>query len=113
MICPFTGKAFKSLKEFCEYTGISHNRVHYYKHVRKLSLKEAISLAINKDRLQRNNRTYTDNKGNTFRTLKDMSAYYNIPVETLRHRIYAGYPIERVLDKKPITREEKYVNKIS
>lgn len=40
---------------------------------------------------------YTDHKGNSFKTIKDMAKYWNISYQALSHRLSRGYSIEEAL----------------
>lgn len=85
------------IKDICKDIGISYNRFHYLRYVRKFSIEEIILLKETKNR--RINHKWEDHKGNVFPTLRSMAKHYGLNTETLRHRLYAGYSIDKALNE--------------
>ena len=58
---------------------------------------------LNKDNLPSNAKSIDDHKGNHFKSLKELAAYYNLPYFTLLARIRKGWDVEKAVTTKVIS----------
>jgi hypothetical protein len=86
------GNEFKTVKEMCNYWGISLKSYSRRRCVNGLSLEEALTMRRGVGRS-----SVTDHKGVTYALKRDMAAAYGLHISTLMARLARGWSVERAL----------------